>query len=74
MKNLKGKKILVTGGAGFIGGHLVKKLVDIKAEIFAIDIKIDPKSYFARNKLGEKCKFSFVDIRNKKAIENFFIP
>lgn len=72
MERLKGKRILVTGGAGFIGGHLVKKIADIKARVFVIDIKIDPKSYFKQNQLEKKCKFSFVDIRSKKAVEDFF--
>ena len=32
------KKIIVTGGAGFIGSHLVKKLIDNGAEkILVID-------------------------------------
>ena len=36
--NLKGKKILVTGADGFIGNHLVERLVDkghqVKAFVF----------------------------------------
>ena len=64
--------ILVTGGSGFIGGHLVERLINLKAKVFVIDIKIDSKSYFTQNKLAKKCKFSFVDIRNKKAVEDFF--
>lgn len=72
MERIKGKRILVTGGAGFIGGHLVGKLADLKAKVLVIDIKIDPKSYFAQNKLEKKCKFSFVDIRSRKAVETFF--
>ncbi|MGA2911275.1 MAG: NAD-dependent epimerase/dehydratase family protein [Candidatus Levyibacteriota bacterium] len=69
---IKGKKILVTGGTGFIGSHLVQELVDLKAKVSVIDIKIEPKSYFVQNKLKGICKFKFVDIRNKKAIESFF--
>ena len=31
------KKILVTGGAGFIGAHLVKKLVEKKFKVMVVD-------------------------------------
>ena len=34
---LKGKKILVTGCAGFIGSALVKKLLNAKAYVTGID-------------------------------------
>ena len=33
------EKILVTGAGGFIGGHLVKKLIDLGFEVRAVDIK-----------------------------------
>ena len=32
-------KVLVAGAGGFIGGHLVKKLIDEKYEVTAVDIK-----------------------------------
>ena len=31
------KKILVTGGAGFIGSHLCKKLIDDGNDVLCID-------------------------------------
>ena len=36
MSSLKGKKILVTGGAGFIGSHLTNKLVSLGARVSVI--------------------------------------
>ena len=37
MAQLKGKKILVTGGAGFIGFHLCKKLLELGADVTIFD-------------------------------------
>ena len=38
MKNfLKNKKILITGGAGFIGSNLANHLNDLGSKVFVID-------------------------------------
>lgn len=34
---IKGKNVLVTGGAGFIGSHLVDRLVKLKANVTVVD-------------------------------------
>lgn len=36
-KHLKGYKILVTGGAGFIGSHLTERLVNLGNEVIVLD-------------------------------------
>jgi UDP-glucose 4-epimerase len=36
MKYFKNKKVLITGGAGFIGSHLVKRLVNVKAKVSVV--------------------------------------
>lgn len=37
MKTMKGKNVLVTGGAGFIGSHLCKKLVQMNSHVTVYD-------------------------------------
>ena len=40
-----GKKVLITGAGGYIGQHVIKKLIEIGADVSAVDVcfnKIDP--------------------------------
>ena len=62
----KAKKILVTGGAGFIGSHLVDRLVKTN-KVVVIDNLLTGK----RENLNPKAKFYKLDICNSK-IESVF--
>jgi len=57
---LKNKKVIVTGGAGFIGSHICEELVRIGAEVISLD------DYSA----GKEMNIDFLkDYKNFKAIK-----
>ena len=58
-------KILVTGGAGFIGSHLVDALIEKNHRVFVID---NLSTGFKKN-INPKAKFFRVDLTNHKKIE-----
>jgi CDP-glucose 4,6-dehydratase len=61
---LSNKNVLVTGGTGLVGSHLTEKLLEIGSNVFVLDIVLEPKSYFASQKLGDKAKVLMVDLRD----------
>lgn len=61
-------RILVTGGAGFIGSHLVDALIDEGHDI----IVLDNLSTGKKEQINEKAKFHNVDIRNYESIKSLF--
>ncbi len=74
------KKILITGGAGYIGSKLVTKLINLGHEVTVLDVlKFSSKPL---NHLFGKKNFHFIkgDVRQKKIIEKlvkkneFIIP
>ena len=74
MTELKGKRILVTGGAGFIGFHLCKKLTDLGLDVTIYDnlssgkmenVKDVPKAKFVKGDildLKKLCNMEKADV------------
>jgi len=60
-------KILVTGGAGFIGSHLVDKLIEKGHKV----VVVDNLSTGKKENLNEKAKFYKIDICSPKISEVF---
>ena len=68
MNNLKNKKILITGGAGFIGSHLVKRLVEYKARVSVV-VKYNSIIDCPRLvKIWDKINIIEADLRNTDSV------
>lgn len=65
------KKILVTGGAGFIGSHLVDKLVRDGSDVVVLD-NFDPQVHQGKKPdyLNKGAKYIEGDIRDEKALRD----
>lgn len=67
---IRNKNILVTGGAGFVGSHLVEELINRKAKVVAVDINFDKKSYLFSKNLDKQCRLINLNICDYKKTLN----
>lgn len=65
-KSLKNKRFVITGGAGFIGSHLVRRLVKIGAKIYVIE-KANTSLWRIKDCL-EKITINYSDISHLEQI------
>jgi nucleoside-diphosphate-sugar epimerase len=65
---LKGRKVLVTGGAGFIGSHIVDKLVNLEAKVVVLDNLCAGNIDNLKHNL-DKIKFIEKDLTDDSALE-----
>ena len=64
------KKILITGGAGYIGQNLVNCFLDDKYQIYVIDNL--STSDFINKKIKKKISFYKIDLTEEKKVKTFF--
>lgn len=69
MDNFKDKKVLITGGAGFIGSHLARRLVALGAVVTIVDSMIPSYggNLFNLHDIRDRVNLNFSDIRDASA-------
>ncbi len=70
------KKILVTGGTGYIGSHTVVELIDQGYEVLIIDNLSNSESFIIdriKQITGVKPKFYEFDLLNEQKLADFFV-
>lgn len=66
-------KVLVTGGAGFIGSHLVERLLDDGHEVVALDnLAIGREANLSKALRSERFAFHRADVRDAAALPHLF--
>ena len=68
---MKKRRILITGGLGFLGKSLISKLISEKHKIYVLDKKKNLKKI--KSLKISKAKYIFGDIKNKKLIRKIII-
>lgn len=68
--NWKNTRVLVTGGTGFVGSHLVETLINKGASVAATFQVLRPDSYFQQHQLSSKTWLSQTDVTDFQAVFN----
>ena len=71
MNYLKGKKILITGGTGSFGRHIVKKLIPVRPESIIVFSRDEEKQHLMENEFEEHSdilKFKIGDVRDYERV------
>jgi UDP-glucose 4-epimerase len=71
MNSFKGAKVLITGGLGFIGSNLAKRLVDLGSDVLLIDSLVPEYGGNLYNIAGfeDKVKINISDVRDPHSMK-----
>jgi len=65
------KKVLITGGAGFIGSNFVRKFLELDHQVYVIEKK--EFNLWRLKDIKNKIKISYIDLKDYSKLESFII-
>jgi UDP-glucose 4-epimerase len=70
IRPFRGKRVLITGGLGFIGSNMARRLVDSGADVTLVDSLIPEYggSLFNVDGLGERVRVNIADVRDRHSM------
>ncbi len=71
--DFKGKRVLITGAHGLVGGHLTEELLKQGALVFVTSRDKDPRSYFFRQGFENQVVTEICDINDAKRVKEVIL-
>ena len=70
---LNGRNILVTGGLGFFGSHLIKALIENGSSVYTTDLVENRRSYYFQQRLEKQTIYEQCDVADFRSIKSVIV-